>query len=268
MFWTSLTHLRALAVVAGLALAAVACSLAGTPPTSLPIPTATLVPPDGSTGPVIINQVVVTPTPPTVVITPPTAPIYVPPATAYIPLTVSLPLNCQVRTDWQPYAVQAGDTLGVLAIARNVALTDLIIGNCLSTPDIINVGQVIYLPGGSVVVTVAPALTAAPGVEPAQIGFVLVEPALTSNGAYMIAPGTITVRAQGVDHATGVTFYLSILDSAAAPTVLGTDTNLTDGATLIWTVPTTPFRANIWATATGAGSITASTDPILVVNNG
>ncbi len=262
MFRSPLTHLRVLAAVAGIALATVACSLSGTPPTPMPIPTATLVPPDGQ---IIVNQVVVTPTPQTIVIQP-TA--YLAPATAYVPLSVALPANCQVRTDWEPYTVQAGDTLGVLAIARNVALSDLIIGNCLATPDIINVGQVVYLPGGTVVVTPVPVVTPAPGVAAPQIGFVLVEPALTNNGAYMIAPGTITVRALGVDHTTGVTFYLSILNSTGSPSVLGTDTNLTDGATLIWTVPKTPFRANIWATALGTGSITASTNPILVVNDG
>lgn len=265
MSTTSLAHLRSLCAVAVLALAALACSLAGTPPTPTFAPTATLVPPDGQTGQVIINQVVVTPTPAPVVITPT---VYVAPATDYVPLTVALPANCQVRTDWEPYTVQAGDTLGVLAIARNVALNDLIIGNCLATPDIITVGQVIYLPGGTVVVTQAPVMTPAPGVASPQIGFVLVEPALTNSGAYMIAPGTITVRAQGVDHATGVTFYLSVIGANAAPTVLGTDTNLADGAALIWTVPSTPFRANVWATALGTGSITASTNPILVVNNG
>ena len=50
--------------------------------------------------------------------------------------------------------------------------------------------------------------------------------------------------------------------------LVGIDDNMTDGALLIWPVPSTPFLANVWARAIGPDGTEVSTDPILVVNNG
>ena len=274
MFWTHTSHWRSLGMVALVAFVT-ACSLNGTPPTL--VPTATLVPPDAQSGgqttyvvvpgaitatPMFVVQAAFTPTPGPVA---PTA--YVPPAVAYTPLSVPLPANCQVHTDWQPYTVQAGDTLGVLAINTNTALTDLIVGNCLANPDVITVGQTLYLPQAPLASPPA-ALSPAPGVSAPQIGFVLIEPALVKDGAYMVAPGVLTLRAEGVNNAASVTFYLSIIGTTTPPTALGTDTTLSDGATLVWQLGPTPLRANVWATAFGADNLIASTNPILIVNNG
>lgn len=266
-----------------LLLATLACALTSQLPAETPIPTATNVPPAEVV--VVPQEVVVTPTQdPALLYATLTAAAVQPTQTPYVvtqvvqavsttQLEVVLPANCQVRTDWQPYVVQAGDTVGDLAIATNTALADLIVGNCLTTPDIINVGQTLYLPRQPVnyllPATSAPVVvTNAPSLRPPEIGFVLVEPAVVDAGRYLIAPGNVTIRAQGVSNATRVTFYLSAVGTETPPVLIGTDNNMTDGAVLLWRVEGTPFVANVWAVATSPDGLESSTDPILVANNG
>ena len=268
-----------------LLLAMLACALTSQLPAETAIPTATNVPPAEVV--VVPQDVVVTSTAdPALIYATLTAVAALPTQTPFVVtqaavqpvvnttvIQVALPANCQVRTDWQPYIVQAGDTVGDLAIATNTALADLIIANCLTTPDIINVGQTLYLPRQPVnyllPATSAPVVsTTSPDGRAPTIGFVLVEPAVVDNGTYLIAPGTVTVRAQGVSNAARVAFYLSAVGTEAAPILVGIDDNMTDGAVILWQVGPSPFVANVWGVAIGPSALEASTDPILVANHG
>lgn len=264
-----------------LMLAMLACALTSQLPATA-IPTATNVPPAEV---VVIPQDVVVTSDPQMLFATLTAVAAQPTQTPFIVtqpvvqaepvsvLQVALPANCRVRDDWQPYIVQAGDTVGDLAIATNTALADLVVANCLTTPDIINVGQTLYLPRAPINYLLPPTtapvvVTSAPSVRPPTIGFVLVEPAVVDNGRYLIAPGNVTVRAQGVSNAISVVFYLSAVGTEAPPILIGTDNNMTDGAFVTWPVTSTQFVANVWARAIGPDGTEASTDPILVANNG
>lgn len=268
-----------------LLLATLACALTSQLPSETPLPTATNVPPAEVV--VVPQQVVVTSSPDPALIyatltavaaRPTQTPIVVTqvvaqPVVNTTTLQVVLPANCQVRADWQPYVVQAGDTVGDLAIATNTALADLVVANCLTTPDIINVGQTLYLPRQPVnyllPATTAPlASTATPEGPAPVIGFVMVEPAVVDSGSYLIAPGNVTVRAQGVANTARVAFYMSAVGTEAAPILVGIDDNMTDGAVILWQVGPSPFVANLWAVAIGPSGLEASTDPILVANHG
>ncbi|MCB0037821.1 MAG: LysM peptidoglycan-binding domain-containing protein, partial [Anaerolineales bacterium] len=55
---------------------------------------------------------------------------------------------CTPHTDWPAYTVQAGDTLGTIAQAAGSSIAELTTGNCLDNPNLIEVGQTIYVPQG------------------------------------------------------------------------------------------------------------------------
>lgn len=55
--------------------------------------------------------------------------------------------SCQIRTDWpHSYGVVAGDTLTKIATRANTTASTIAVGNCLSNPNAISVGQVLYVP--------------------------------------------------------------------------------------------------------------------------
>lgn len=255
-----------------LVLAMIACAITSQTPPNAPSPSATPV------SVVVVPQAVVitqTPGPSMILLTLtaaaplPTQTPYVIQQTVVVPDTnvITIPVSCVVRSDWVPYTVQAGDTVGGLAIATNTALADIVLGNCLSNPDIIQVGQTLYLPRAPVVV-VTTSVTVVEGGTMPSIGFVTVEPATVQSGAYIITPGDITIRAQAVSNARRVEFYFAPTGTASAPTLLGVDDNLTDGAALIWRVPAGSMLVNLWATAVSPDNLSVSTNPILVVSNG
>ncbi|MGQ9908438.1 MAG: LysM peptidoglycan-binding domain-containing protein [Candidatus Flexifilum sp.] len=72
--------------------------------------------------------------------------------TAPVPLTpVTGPIEginpaCPPPPGWIPYAVQAGDSLGLLAMQTNSSIGELVTANCLADPDQIYSGQVLFLP--------------------------------------------------------------------------------------------------------------------------
>jgi hypothetical protein len=286
-------------IVALLAMATVACALTSQAADSTPVPTATNVPQVqvvvvtdtpalGATldpaflmltstaaarfvptiAPVIVQQVVPTTAPviaqQVVPVTPLSEQIDV---QVYTPLNVPLPAGCAVRTDWTPYTIQAGDTIGGLAIATNTALADLVIGNCLTTPDVIEVGQTVYLPQ-NVLASYTPLATVPPGVTAPHAGFVLAEPSVVNAGTFLIAPGNVTLRAQAVENAATVSFYTAPIGTTSSPVLIGTDQNLSDGVTVMWQVNAAPFVANVWTVAAGADGVQDISDPILVTNNG
>ena|SRR5215212_4913686 len=54
--------------------------------------------------------------------------------------------NCIPPTGWIQYTIEAGDSLGALAQDTGTTMQDIITANCLSDPDTLFTGQVIYLP--------------------------------------------------------------------------------------------------------------------------
>lgn len=118
-------------MVAVLLLSSLACSLSGgndptpTPvfPTSTPLtPTATL-------------AASLTPSPS------PTGGAVQPVGT--LPATLT---NCTPQRSWPQYMVAAGDTLGYIALATNSTVEQLRVANCLANPELIYVGQLLYVP--------------------------------------------------------------------------------------------------------------------------
>jgi hypothetical protein len=47
---------------------------------------------------------------------------------------------------WISYTVETGDSLGLLAEQTSSTIDELVTGNCMTNPDELFVGQVIYLP--------------------------------------------------------------------------------------------------------------------------
>ena len=73
----------------------------------------------------------------------------IPPSSDFAPVTSGTPINpdCPVTpSTWISYTVESGDSLGLLAEQTSSALDELATGNCLTNPDALFVGQVIYLP--------------------------------------------------------------------------------------------------------------------------
>lgn len=80
---------------------------------------------------------------------------------------------CQIRSDWQRYTVNAGDTFSNLAFAARITPEELLRGNCRSSTRLI-AGEIIRLPfiplhpTASMSLTPLPAITLTPGVRPTQ----------------------------------------------------------------------------------------------------
>ncbi|MFN8560399.1 MAG: LysM domain-containing protein [Anaerolineae bacterium] len=53
---------------------------------------------------------------------------------------------CPTPPNWIQYTVEAGDSIGALADATGTTIQDIVNANCLSDPDTLFTGQVIYLP--------------------------------------------------------------------------------------------------------------------------
>jgi LysM repeat protein len=172
--------------------------------------------------------------------------------------------NCAAPAGWTPYTVVAGDTLGTLAIRTFSSVAELVSANCIATPDLIYAGQTLYLPRtpGTFVPTAI-----LDGVDVPTINNMLVEPSIVMNATFTVTPGIVTVRADAVENATSVTFYMAPTGAESTPVVLGEDVNLTDGATVTWEVGTTPMQANVWAIATNASGQQVTSEPILVQAN-
>lgn len=103
---------------------------------------------------VIATPIIITPTPFATVAGQPTP---IPQATA---TTVVVIQPCTIPVGWIQYRIAAGDTLSALARRTGTTTTQLANGNCLTNPNNIEVGQVIYIPP-TVVMTDTPAATPA-----------------------------------------------------------------------------------------------------------
>jgi LysM repeat protein len=173
-------------------------------------------------------------------------------------------VNCTAPTGWLPYTVVAGDTLGMLAISTFTSVAELASANCVTNPDLIYVGQTLYIPRTPGTFLPTPIVD---GANVPTIDNILVEPAIVMSGIYTVTPGEVTVRASSVSNATSVTFYTAPTGAESTPVVIGTDNNLTDGATAVWQVSTAPQQANVWAIASSATGEQVTSEPILVQAN-
>jgi LysM repeat protein len=199
--------------------------------------------------------------------------------------------TCPQPNGWIVYTVQAGDSVSSLAQRTNTTTEQLTAANCLTNADVINTGQVVYLPTAPTGVSVAAngaangaansaansAANAAGGVAGANttggsvttgttIQNVWVEPAMVlNNGQYQVTPGTaLTVRANGVTNATQVTFVWQPIGSNVTPTTIGVDSNLADGASVPWTVNDANLNANLWAIVTNSANENTQSQPVVV----
>ena len=73
------------------------------------------------------------------------------PLPTVVPTTTVLPTQgildrCVLRTDWETYQVEVGDTLSNISVRTNTTLTTLQLANCLPDANRIQVGQVLYVP--------------------------------------------------------------------------------------------------------------------------
>ena len=71
--------------------------------------------------------------------------------TSIVPVTPVNPDCPATPLGWITYTVEPGDSLGLLAEQTSSTIDELVAGNCLSNPDELFVGQVIYLPRQPVV---------------------------------------------------------------------------------------------------------------------
>lgn len=106
---------------------------------------------------------------------------------------------CVPRTDLYVYRVQRGDTLLKLARATGSTVQELALYNCLRTPNVINVGQTLYLPAVPVFPTPQP-----------QQPTINIETPL--NNATLDATSAITVRGNG-QNLSGMTIIIRALDA-------------------------------------------------------
>ncbi len=113
-------------------------------PTPLP-PTAT-----ATLAPTATATSTPTPTPPTSTPTPTSSPTEAPSATPTVdqsPATATVVCGEGGPPGWVEYRVQPGDTLFSLARRAGITLDVLMEANCLTNPNLIVVGQTLYLPG-------------------------------------------------------------------------------------------------------------------------
>lgn len=54
--------------------------------------------------------------------------------------------GCIPRTDWQLYTVKDGDIITNLALLGEITVDELVSANCLANPDLLYVGQQLYVP--------------------------------------------------------------------------------------------------------------------------
>ena len=137
-------------------------------------------------------------------------------ATETLPPTKTA-IPCGPPVNWYPYRIRPGDTLYSLAIATNSTVRELQRANCLSSPDRIQVGQLIYLPKPLPVFTPTVATsTATPATPPSTSADVQIALAAVPNP---VNPGanldfTLTIRNNGPDNSVG----LNVKDTLPAGT--------------------------------------------------
>jgi hypothetical protein len=235
-------HFPPMMVLAMLAVAALACNLGVAVP---PTPTRFIVP----TPPIIV----ITSTPPFI----PTLPVVIP-TSQPIPTQI---IPCNPRNDWPLYTVRAGDTLSTIAFNTGTTTAILASANCLSNPDRIEVGQPLRVPR---LPTVPTATTAS---VPLRIRTIAVEPSVPRGvGQFQVTSGNLFVRALDVSGAVRVDFYVQQIGSPT-PQAIGTDSNMADGASVVWTLNASNFTAQMWAIAIAANGQQAESARIVILTD-
>ena len=200
---TSLTSLRVVLLLLGLAVTVTAC-----------VPFVGNGPDEETPTPEVIPTII-RPTQETAV-TPATSPVpTLVPLPTRAPQAATAPPSCTPRTDWPEYTVQAGDTLYSIALRSDSTQATLQAANCLSDPNKIFEGQSLRVPKQpeprESAATPGPTATPQPGFfqttptpgAPAETG----EVAFT----FIIAQNSATEDSQGSYRAAQDPVYLSVL---------------------------------------------------------
>lgn len=193
-------------------------------------------------------------------------------------------IGCAVPTGWSAYTIQAGDTLGALATTYNTTVETLVNGNCLSSSELIFVGQTIYLPIGvsGIIPTSAPTLTPVVVLQPSrtptasftplpELGLPaplpqpVVRPTQVRNdGALVTLQPTIELDVGEVADADRV-IYLAATDSFGTNAVqIGVDTTPFDGTRVVYEINDFDPELYIYAVAENQAG-TSPSPSVLVV---
>ncbi len=200
------------------------------PPTAPPIPT--LPPPTATTVPTVesIDIAPANPTTNTSGVPDTASTADTTDAGAAAQLDVTPPTDCAIPADWTPYEIQSGDTLYSLGLQTETTIEDLANGNCLENPDVLDLGQVIYLPSSagddSAPDEQAPIGDGA-GAGPPPVNdslAVSVSPFREQGGNFVLAPGPVTLIINNVydPNTARVTFFVAPRGTAANPTPIAT----------------------------------------------
>ncbi|MCU0499268.1 MAG: LysM peptidoglycan-binding domain-containing protein [Anaerolineae bacterium] len=214
----------------------------------------------------------VTPTATRVVLLPtntltPTHTVTVAPSNTFAPTPTTLP-NCFPRADWGNfiYRVVAGDTLAQIAARVGATPAAIAEGNCLADPNRIVVGQVLRLPRPYPTNTLSPTFTlsrtstpspthTAIVFEPVEGGILFSEFISADAGNFNLLRGsTIELVWELAPAQLGtVSFLLADPDYPNSPsavsTVIGTDSDRTDGVSISWVVPASLNGKKLFASA-------------------
>lgn len=200
------------------------------------------------------------------------------PSTGSTLLTPTVNTTCAVPAGWIPYTVRAGDTLGVLATAYSTTIAVLQNGNCLTSAELIYIGQVLYVPSGTtIVVTTAPTLTPpvgstlAPTTTPATTGGLppalptpTVRPTLVrQDGVLVTLQRDIALDVGVVADADRVIYYARIGPTDPAPVQIAVDTDPFDGTQITYTFST--FDSELYFSAEAQNEFGVSTSQLVRV---
>lgn len=133
-----------------------------------------------------------------------------------------VPPTCIWRTSWPVYTVARGDTLSRIAQRIGSSANELTTANCLTNPNLLEVGQRLYVPRLPVYRGSAGALQVT-NLSP------------TSPYSYTAQPGATIILAWPEVNTQGVTrveFYVEYTAPVRQQQTLGADTYLADGAAL------------------------------------
>jgi len=193
-------------------------------------------------------------------------------ATAVTPIPMRA--NCTIRTDWQSYIVQNGDTLLIIADTIGSTVNELVLGNCIVNPDTIYVGQQLYLPS---LPTTTTSVQVAATLPPAGQGGGVTTTTTTGTDILVIQPyvayngGIYTLRASSSVNITWanipansvqVDFYYVANNTPQA--LITSDLDMSDGAIIQWTVPS-QAAGTVLAYAILADGTEISSAPMQVV---
>lgn len=220
-------------VIAVLVVAALACSLStddGTQTKSTPL--------SSPLGPVPTYTPIITLTP--LVTLGPTPTGQALPDSNQVPPTQA---NCTPQTAWPVYTVIDGDILSLLAERCGTSVQALVTANCLSNPELIYIGQKLYvpvLPAPLPTNTPQATLTPIPTTDPNQPIFkdsLTVQPFwMDSNNRAVTNSETVRLNTGEVLNATRVVFYVDDPGGGADISV-GQDDDPWDGAFVDYSFP-------------------------------